>query len=59
MLAGEFLVLDPFGLHGIIAQAAFLVFFVVFEVSFEPFHMRLTFKCQDMRANPVKKKAVV
>lgn len=55
----ELLVLQALGFQGVRPQPAFLVFFVVLEIAFEPFHMRVTLECEDMRADPVKEEAVV
>ena len=49
--------LDPLGFQCIRPQSAFLVFLVILEVTFEPFHMRFAFKRQNMRAQAVQEKA--
>ncbi len=49
----ELLVLDPLGLKRVRPEAAFLVFLVILEIAFEPFHMRLALEGQDMRADAV------
>jgi hypothetical protein len=45
------------GLHGIIAEPAFLVFFVNVEVAFESDHLAIAFERQDVGCQAVKEPA--
>lgn len=58
-LPREFLVFDTLGLEGIGAETAFLVFLVVFKVTFEPFHVCFAFEGEDVGANPVEEETIV
>jgi hypothetical protein len=45
----ELLVLDPARHHAVFAQSPLLVFLVVLEVAFKPFHVAVAFEGEDMQ----------
>ena len=51
--------LQPLGLQSICAKTTFLVFFVVLEIAFEPFHMGFAFEGEDVGTDTVEEEAVV
>src|SRR6266403_1821977 len=55
----EFLVLHPVRDDGILPQPAHLVFFIILEITFEPFDMAVAFECQDVGGDAVEEPAVV
>ena len=52
-LPRKLLILHPLRLDAVRPQAAHFVFFVGFKVALEPFHMRIAFEGQNMRAQAV------
>ena len=46
-------------LNGIFTEAAFLVFFIVGKIAFEPFHMTVAFKGENVGGQPVEEHTVV
>ncbi len=55
----ELAILDPLGLDGIRAKAAFLVLDIIRERTLEPFDMAVAFKGQDMRGDAVEEPAIM
>src|SRR6267154_577867 len=59
ILARELLVFDPVRDGRIHAQPALLVFLVILEIAFEPFHMAVAFERQDVGRDAVEEPAIV
>ena len=51
--SGKFFVLYSFRLKSIWAKSSLLIFFVIFKVSFKPFHVSVAFKSHNMCANSI------
>ena len=58
-LSGEFLMFQTLRFQRVIAKATFLVLFIIFEVAFEPFHMRLSFEGENVGTDTVEEETVV
>ena len=58
-LTRKLLILDPARHHAVCTQSSLLVFLIILEVAFKPFHMAIAFERQNMRGQAVEEHAIM